>query len=232
MKNCRFHNNTSDSLFAARGNAGGISISYNLNVTKAIAPVDTLTSLITNCRFTDNSARLFNGQGGTSADVLMYNIYPGRGGAVTVIVSTDIKLTFNFSDNKIMNNFAEVYGGGVYWIIRGSSSQAHTFNNNVFENNTALRAGGLAIFYVTVPTVAIHTDIYNCTFYNNTASQKAGAVIISTAFVPATNIFVTLKGCEFLNNIAVIHSGAVETALYYDVRAESLITFINWLVKL
>ena len=232
VKNCAFHNNTSDSLFTTkvyRGSAGGISIGYNFN---AIAPTDTVTSHITNCMFTDNSARLLNGQNGTSVDVLMNNIYPGRGGAVTVLVNTDLKLTFNFSDNVVMNNFAEIFGGGVYWIIRNSSSQMYTFNNNTFVNNIALRGAGLSMFYLTVPTVAIYIDIYNCTFCNNTASQTAGAAIISAVYVPATNISVTFKGCKFLSNTAVVHGGAVEVEIYYNVQAESLVTLVNWLVKL
>ena len=78
VKNCRFHNNTSDSLFATKvyqGSAGGVSISYNFNVTKAspvhdnnpnalIPPADIVTSHITNCMFIDNSADFLMGKEG------------------------------------------------------------------------------------------------------------------------------------------------------------------------
>ena len=60
MKNCKFHNNTSDSLFATKlyqGGAGGVSIGYNFNVTKD-SPTDTVTSHITNCTFTEEELQL------------------------------------------------------------------------------------------------------------------------------------------------------------------------------
>ena len=238
VKNCTFHNNTSDSLFTSgeyQGSAGGFSIGYNFYVTK-IPPfnVNNLFAHITNCNFTDNSARLFNGQRGTSDDVLTNNIFPGRGGALSVIVNTYLNLTFIFSDNTVMNNFAEVFGGGVYCITRRSSSQMYTFNNNVFMSNTGLRTGGLALFYITMPMIAVRNDIYNCTFYNNTVSEIAGAITVTTVFEPARNIFVTFKDCNFRNNTAIVYGGAVDIAsLNFDYKslANSFITFINWLVK-
>ena len=238
VKNCTFHNNTSDSLFISKkyqGSAGGISIGYNFNVTNAnalIPPADTVTNHITDCTFTDNSARLFNGQGGTS-DVLTNEIFPGRGGAIIVLVSTDLKLTFNFSDNVVMNNFAEVFAGGVYCLTHESSSQAYTFNNNDFISNTALRAGGLGFFYTKTPTIAIHNiDIYNCTFHNNTVSQKGGAALIYSVYELHANVFVTFKECNFFNNTAMIHGGAVDVVLFSKTQTESLIAFVNWLVKI
>ena len=244
VKNCRFHNNTSDSLFTSKeyqGSAGGISIGYNFNATKAssvhanalIPPADaTVTSLITNCTFTDNSARLLNGQGGTAADVVMNKIFPGRGGAVVVLVNTDYKLTFNFSDNVVINNFGEIFAGGVYCLTRKSSSQTYTFKNNTFINNTGLRAGGLGLFYTKTPTIAIHNDIYNCTFYNNTGSQKGGAALVTSVFELPTNIFVTFKECNFFSNTAMVHGGAVDVASFNREQAEPLIAFVNWLVKI
>ena len=245
VKNCRFHNNTSDSLFATktyRGSAGGISIGYNFNVTEAspvhdnnaIAPTDTVTSHIFNCTFADNSARLLNGQGGATANVLVNNIFPGRGGAITLLVNinTALKLTFDFSDNVVMNNFAEVFAGGMYCFTRRSSTQTYTFNNNVFINNTALRAGGLALFYIKPPMIAIHVDIYNCTFCNNIVSQKGGGAQVSSIYELPTNIFVTFKKCNFLNNTAVEHGGAFDAASFNKIQTESLIAFVNWLVKL
>ena len=246
VKNCKFHNNTSDSLFTNKeyqGSAGGVSISYNLNVTKAspvhdnnpnalIPPTDTVTSHITNCTFIDNSARLHNGQGGTLGDVLMNKIFRGHGGAVIVLVNTDFNLTFNFSDNVVVNNSAEVFAGGIYCLIRISSSQAYTFNNNIFINNTGLRAGGLGLFYIGTPTIAIHTDIYNCTFCNNIVSQKGGAALVTSAYELPTNTFITFKRCNFFNNAAMVHGGAVDVASFNRMLAEPLIAFDNWLVKL
>ena len=237
MKNCIFHNNTSDGLFTSEeyhGSAGGFSIGYNFYVTK-IPPFNfnNLFTHITNCTFTDNSARLLNGQGGTSDDVLTNNIFPGRGGALSVIVNTYLNLTFKFNDNMVMNNFAEVSGGGVYCLTRRSSSQTYTFSNNLFMSNKGLRIGGLALIYITMPTIAIHNDIYNCTFFNNTVSHTAGAITVSTVYGLARNLFVTFQDCNFFNNAAMVYGGAVSIIItsLNNTQEKSLITFINWLVK-
>ena len=245
VKNCIFHNNTSDSLFTRKeyqGSAGGFSVGYDFYVTpfpvhdnnsNALISPGSVTSQITNCTFTDNSAQLFNGQRETSTDVLTNNIFPGRGGALSILVNTDLTLTFEFSDNVVMNNFAEVFGGGVYCLTRKGFSQTYTFSNNVFINNTGLRAGGLALIYIETPKIAVHSNIYNCAFYNNTVSQIAGATIVFAVYGLATNIFVTFKDCKFLNNTAAVYGGAVDTLSLNinGIQAESLITFINWLVK-
>ena len=193
--------------------------------------------LIINCKFTENSAILPAGQGGSSNDALINNVFHGRGGALSILVNTDL-ITFEFCDNIVMNNFAEAFGGGVYCLTQRGSSQRYTFSNNVFINNTGPQAGGLALIYLTIPKIAIIIHIYhvyNCTFYNNSASEMAGAAIISAVYGLATNIFVTFKDCNFSNNAATIHGGAVDITSYYffdNIQAESLIRFINWLVKL
>ena len=245
MKNCRFYNNTSDSLFTTKpyqGSAGGFSAGYNFPFTK-VSPVHgdnsfALVSLfahITNCTFTDNSALLPAGQGETSAGILRNNMFRGCGGAFAVLVNTYLNLTFEFSDNIVMNNFAEALGGGVFCLNQKGSFQMYIFNNNAFMNNAGLRAGGLALIYITIPTIAIYNDFYNCTFYNNTVSQMAGAIAVAAVFGLGTNIFITFKECNFLNNTAMIYGGAVDTTLFifeYTVQAESLIAFINWLAKI
>ena len=162
----------------------------------------------------------------------MNKIFRGCGGAVIVLINTDFKLTFNFSDNVVVNNSAEVFAGGVYCLTRISSTQAYTFNNNIFINNTGLQAGGLGLFYTKMPTIAIHNDIYNCIFYNNTVSQKGGAALVTSVHELPTNIFITFKRCNFSKNTALVHGGAVDVASFNRIQAEPLIAFDNWLVKL
>ena len=162
----------------------------------------------------------------------MNKIFRGRGGAVIVLVNTDLYLTFNFSDNIVMNNSAEVFAGGVYCLTQISSPQTYTFNNNTFVNNTGLQAGGLGLFYATEkPTIAIHTDIHKCSFYNNTAFQKGGAALVISDYELPTNVSITFKECNFFNNAAMVHGGAVDVASFNRILAEPLIALVNWLVK-
>ena len=257
MKNCRFHNNTSNSLFTTspyQGSAGGCSIGYNSadsstdsNSTKQpihdnngavyILSVPSLQDgahvLITNCTFTDNSARILPSQTSSSNDALTNSIFPGRGGAVAVLVNIDIPFIFKFTDNIVMNNYAEAFGGGVYCITRRRSNQTYIFSSSTFVNNWGTKVGGLALLYVlnTLSEHAVHNNVCNCKFYNNNASEIAGAAIVAAVYGIASNIFVTFKECNFFNNMAKVYGGAVSITSYdfFDsIEKQSLVNFHNW----
>ena len=192
---------------------------------------------IINCTLTDNSAVLPAGQGGSSTDVLINNVFVGRGGALSVLINTDDYLKFKLSNNSFINNSAESFGGGVYCLTQRGYNQTYTIYNNVFMNNKGPRAGALGLFYLIdliVPNnSSFNYDICNCTFYNNNASLIAGAVVVSAVYKLTKNVNITFKGCIFSKNEAVIHGGAVDTIsfdFFNSIPAESQITFINWLV--
>ena len=256
LKNCKFHNNTSDSRFTTKlyqGSAGGCSIGYNSpnnNFTKApfqdssayyavfaVPPIlqDYAHVLITNCIFTNNSAVLPTGYNGTSTDALTHYMFHGRGGALAILINIDIPLIFEFSDNIVMNNFAGAFGGGVYCITQRRSNQTYRFGNSVFANNRAPKAGGLGLVYLlnasnTLSKFAVQNYVYDCTFYNNKASEIAGAVIVSAVYGLAANIFVAFKNCRFFNNTATTYGGAVDITSYnfFDhIESQSLVDFNN-----
>ena len=187
---------------------------------------------IINCTFTDNCAVLPTGEGGSSTDVLINNVFVGRGGALSVLINTDDYLKFELSNSSFINNSAEAFGGGVYCLTQRGYIQAYTIHNNVFMNNKGPRAGALGLFYLIVPSnSAYNYNICNCTFYNNTASLIAGAVVVSAVSELTTNINITFKDCNFSKNAAVIHGGAVDTIsfdFFSSIPSESPITFINW----
>ena len=252
VKNCKFHNNTSDSLFTTspyQGSAGGCSIGYNFTETPtqdsnaAFVPTvppfqDSAHVLITNCTFINNSARILPWQttARSSNDALTNSTFSGRGGAVTVLVNIDIPFIFKFTDNIVMNNYAEIYGGGVYCITPRRSNQTYRFGNSIFANNSGPKAGGLALVYLlnasnTSSAFVVHDYIYNCTFHNNNASEIAGAAIVSAVYGLASNIFVTFKGCTFSNNMAKVYGGAVAITSYdffAFIERQTLVNFHNW----
>ena len=249
VKNCKFHNNTSDSLFTTspyQGSAGGCSIGYNsansnftnIGYGEFVAAISSLQDgahvLITNCIFTDNSARILDCQTRSSTDALTHNIFHGRGGALAVLVNIYIPLIFTFTDNIVMNNYAEAFGGGVYCITQRHSNQRYRFSNSIFANNRGPKAGGLALLYLLNTSnteFTVHSYVYNCKFYDNTASEIAGAAIVSAVYGLASNIFVTFKECNFSNNTAKIYGGAVDIASYYffdNIEKQSYVNFHNW----
>ena len=252
VENCTFHNNTSDGYFTSKpyqGSAGGLSIGYNCLDSyftrescyyyKGFDPLLLNIVHIINCIFTNNSALFHDGQEISSSKTLKKHVFHGRGGALFVYPYIKNPLSFVFNDNKVINNFADAFGGGVYCLRSRSSSQNYTFGNNVFINNKGSVAGGLALLYLNVSQelhFPINTLVYNCTFYSNTAkSQVAGAVAIYSTFGVASNINVKFRDCIFSNNTAVAYGGAVDVtsyAFFDNIETIPLIEFNNWLVQL
>ena len=254
IRNCTFHNNTSDGYFTNEsyyiGSSGGLSIGYNYsdNYTyftsgrfpyDILPPPSVLHILIINCVFTNNSALLLNGQGNNS-NAVQNNIFYGRGGALSLLISVRHTLEFVFNDNKVINNFANAFGGGMYCLFQTRSNQTYKFDNNVFMNNAASVAGGIAFIYLYIPIEShlanISSTLNNCMFYNNTARSKgAGAVAIYSVPGLSRNVSITFHHCKFCNNTAVTYGGAVDITSYdffVNIQVVPLVEFNNRLVLL
>ena len=252
IKNCTFHNNTSDGCFTNKqyiGSSGGLSIGYNYsgtyfasgNFMYLIPPPPIIVYIdITKSTFTSNSALPFNGQGSCSTKVLQDNVFYGRGGALSLLINVRNSLELVFSDNTVINNSADAFGGGMYCLIQPHSIQNYTFHNNVFMNNIGSVAGGIAFIYLYISkessSAIIDSFLYNCMFYNNIArSEVAGAVAIYSVLGLSEDVCIRFKHCKFHNNKAISYGGAVDITSYdfFDsIEAVQLVKFINWLVLL
>ena len=251
VENCTFHNNTSDGYFSKpyQGSAGGLSIGHNSlgnyfttresYYYEGFDPLFLNIVHIINCTFTNNSALFSDGLGITPSEAFQNYVFYGRGGALFVFPYIKNPLRFVFNDNKVINNFADAIGGGVYCLTPRSSCQNYTFGNNVFINNIGSVAGGLALPYLNVSQellFPVHTLVYNCTFHSNTAKSKvAGAISIYFIFGVTSNITVKFRDCEFSSNAAVAYGGAVDItsyAFFDNIQTITLINFNNWLVQL
>ena len=255
IKNCTFHNNTSDGYFTNKsfmGSSGGLSIGYNYSDSNnyftsercrvfgppsPIPPI-VLHIFIINCVFTNNFALFLDGQGNSLIEAIQTNKFYGRGGALSLFISVRHTLKFAFNDSKVINNFAGALGGGMYCLFETCSNQTYTFGNNVFMNNTASMVGGIVFIYRYIPMQScfaiINSLLYNCTFYNNTARSKvAGAVAIYSVLGLSENISITFKHCKFHNNTAMTYGGAVDITSYsffVSIELVQLVEFIDWLV--
>lgn len=235
MRNCTFYNNTSDGMFTRKqyqGSSGGLSIAYHHAVSRTF--LDSINILIINCNFTFNSA--IPSQRVSSTETLIYRIFPGRGGALSIIVNINSPLNFVFNDSTVVNNDATTFGGGVYCFTqRDSIYQTYIFANIIFMNNTGAKGNGLTFINIlNKPVVfAVHGLIYNCTFVDNTArSEVGGATSVYPLYALANNI-VIFKDCKFYSNSALIYGGAVDIESYNffnNKEAVFPIEFINWLV--
>ena len=237
MKNCTFHNNTSDSFFTRQpyqGGGGGLSIGYEH--TKSTIQIKSIDILIINCKFISNTAAILSRITLTSTEILIYQIFPGLGGALSVLVNMNTPLNFVFNDSIVMNNYAEISSASIYCVIqRGSIYQTYLFANNIFMNNTAPIASGLSFFNLLnrPVTFAVYNLIYNCTFIHNTArSEVAGAANIYPLYA-LRNTLVIFRDCQFYNNSAQLYGGAVDITSYnfFENREAAFpVEFINWLV--
>ena len=235
VQNCTFHNNTSDSYFTRKpyqGSAGALSIGYHYVI--STKQLNKANIFIINCKFTQNSAVPSARLSITSTEALIFNIFPGRGGAMSILVNINSPLNFVFNDSTILNNLANTFGGGVYCLTqKGSIYQTFMFANNIFVNNTAPIASGLSfINLLNLPIeFVVRNLIYNCTFTDNTAlSEVAGAANVYPLYALANNV-VIFEHCKFYNNSAPIYGGAVDITSYNffeNTEAAFPVEFKNW----
>ena len=236
VKNCTFHNNTSDSYFTRKpyqGSAGGLSISYHYPVSRI--SLNNADILIANCTFTHNSAVPSTRLKITSTEALIQRLFPGRGGGLILLVNTNSTLNFVFNDSIVMNNVADTFGGGVYCLTqRGHINQTYMFANIIFMNNTGPVAGGLSfINLVRQVNFIVDVLIYNCTFVGNTAIPKAAGATGVYSLLALPNNIVVFKECSFFNNTALTYGGAIDIASYNffnNIERTLPVEYINWLV--
>ena len=172
----------------------------------------------------------------TASEILQSNTFPGRGGAVSLLVYLNVPLNFTFNDSLVMNNFANGFGGGIFCTIHsGAVYQTFIFANNIFRNNTSPVSGGLSFINMLNKPIEFiaYSLIYNCTFVDNTAETKAAGAANITPLYGLPNTMVTFRDCNFYNNSALVYSGAVDVTSYdfFDNKEASFpVEFINWLV--
>ena len=234
MRNCTFYNNTSDSYFTRKqyqGSSGGLSIGYHYVMSETLKSADIL---IISCKFSNNYAVPSDSFRVTSTEALIQRIFPGRGGALTVLVNINSPLNFVLNDSIVVNNYANTFGGGVYCLTqRGSVYQTYTFASNIFRNNTAPIAGGLSLINILNGPVefAVCSFIYNCIFAYNTADTAVAGAVSAYPLDALPNNIVVFKDCKFYKNSAVIYGGAVDITSYnffYNIEAAYPVEFINW----
>ena len=234
VKNCTFHNNTSDSYFTRRpyqGSAGGLSIGYHFPNSKL--RLNDIIIVITDCTFSDNFAAPPTALRLTSTQILIGRIFSGRGAAMSILVNVNTTLSFVLNNSLLVNNSAYNFGGGIYCLSAGGrNNQTFLWSNNIFIGNRASIAGALSfISLLNLPVQFILYDrVYNCTFTDNVAhSEVAGAATIYPLY-GLPNTLVVFEDCKFYNNSALIYGGAVDITSYnfFAYRILFPVQFINW----
>ena len=235
IRNCTFVNNTSDSYYFEQqeqhqGSSGGLSIGYNMDDSSVL-----LNITITDIDFINNNASALAKVKLTSSEVIRNRKFTGRGGGLSVVVSSNFsQLNCIIRNCNFSNNFASNFGGAVYiFVANVFNNQIYMFDKVTFINNSAPIGGALCFFdfRIGVNDSCIHTTAVNCTFTNNSADRSGGAVGMYS-LMGETDHFVEYENCEFCNNTVMTgYGGGIDVGSYNFFRARDVlhpVVLSNW----
>ena len=225
VRNCTFYNNTSDGSHSSRpfqATGGGLSISCINGI------YDSVNISISECNFTENSAKLPDRLQGEINRIVFQS---GRGGGIAIFVDTSALVNCVVNNSVFVSNSADEGGGGLFCIIEAQNYQTYVFENLLFISNHATVAGALLVgtLYSRSGEAFSSVTVANCTFMENTAS--IGGVSNVYFYNGLVNNSVTFRSCIFTNNSARRYAGAVNVASYNFFVGRSHytpVTFIDW----
>ena len=233
VKNCKFTNNNSTSYFGRKpfqGHGGGLSIAYNVK----LAQLNSANVFVSNCEFIKNRADPPDDLFATTTNLIEDAIFSGRGGGLAMPIRATFPLNVVVNNSVFINNFAENYGGGMYFFMGGTNgNQTYMFGNNTFRGNQALIGSGAMNFgnYAkTAPFTTLHSTIYGCTFERNTA-HIGGCLHIFPSYSGYDGNFVKFQDCTFTNNTSIQYGGAVDVISYNAFLSRQHykpVEFISW----
>ena len=113
------------------------------------------------------------------------------------------------------NNYANLYGGGLYLITRGNNSNHSLLvEDTFFINNSVAAAGGaieMAFVVQNLNVSASQFNYTNCTFISNSANYGGAVSAIQTYMFGRGNI-VNMKKCNFAENYSTKKGSAITFA--------------------
>lgn len=105
--------------------------------------------------------------------------FPGRGGAVSIVINSTFEFNVNIADCLVEDNYAHIFGSGIFLVFTGYSSHFATVIDTNFTNNSSPLAGALSLGYIERSNngMPIRLSVYGSRFQDNKASF-GGAVFI------------------------------------------------------
>ena len=168
-----------------RGNAGGVSIGYNnMNSNAATAA----GIVIHDCIFRNNTSRPPTSL--TVAQVFRAFTFPGRGGAVAILIDSLFKFDVSVTDCLVADNSVSKSGNGIFLVFTGHSAHTVTIDNSMFLRNTGSLSGTvtLAYFEATKNGELIQMNVLNCHFEGNSASYGGGVYLYAGSELQGENM--------------------------------------------
>jgi hypothetical protein len=166
-----------------KGHAGGLSVGYNYMDELSVHP----SVSITGCTFFNNSAEV--DESFTTTQVLIERVFPGRGGALSLLINSITMVTMNVTYCNFINDFASSFGGGVYTILDGLSNHIITFQSCDFVDNLSGRhAGALQIGFGQNGNEDFSNRVVarDCRFLGNQAEYGGAVYVFYIGMTPGT----------------------------------------------
>lgn len=161
-----------------RGHGGGVSVGFNCD-NNCDNSVRGRVS-ICNCRFRNNRSDPRRNVSTPASEVLRGS-FPGRGGAVSVVINSTFEYNVLVTGCLIEDNYAYISGSGIYLFFTGYSPHNVTVRDTILTNNTSPLVGALSLAYVEGSDngMKIRLEVYNSRFEENRASFGGGIFIFS-----------------------------------------------------
>ena len=222
VESSNFHNCTAlkEKAVLLGSNSAGISLFYNMNDTTIGKLVYFNASLhasirIKGCMFTQNHVGLprdTHSQNQFEINQLINNvtktvINSDRGGGIGIFVRenyTNISITIDSCHFE--DNFAYLFGGGLYVNTRGSEQRSLTVHNCTFTGNEVSRVGYGGGLHITVRVRGMlnspsQFQFRHCRFFRNRATYGGGMNILQV-YSEGHGILFSLTDSYFKENVA------------------------------
>lgn len=129
VTNCTFRDNGPVAIVKTephRGHSGGLSIAWSI-----LDYESNHTTVVERCLFVNNTSDPFGGsfQYSTTQSIVSRQ-FRGRGGGAAIIMNGRVPVQVTVSDCVFEQNYAGIYGGGLYTNFDGLSHYFLTINNS------------------------------------------------------------------------------------------------------
>ena len=219
--NSYFHENKGTGIIKEpfRGNTGAVAITYS--------DIDynygNIKIKVINTSFINNSALTNNRTFRSTSDAFYNGILTGRAGGLGVFVNKrDHNVIISIDRCQFINNYARIYGGGLYFVYHGLNSQhiGIVTNTTFIGNSGGLGAGGFASSVLSKglqegPHIVQFKDCY----FESNQGDAGGGMYFYVILQGGRGNLLELDNCTFVGNRGVLSEnefGAAIAASLYE----------------
>ena len=186
ISRCNFEHNGPVSLSRQgqyRGHGGGLSIGIDSEDGNTSSVPQTVGVEMRHCRFLNNTSEplILEEASSSAVEILQRGVFPGRGGALAVIVNSTFQFNVSIADCTFEDNYASSFGSAVAIVFSGYSPHRVAVDGLTFVNNESPVTGALNLAYIEASGLGmpLEIDISNSRFLRNKARFGGGIFFYS-----------------------------------------------------